>query len=339
MHYLYTFTFSAIMKATRVLLCLFFGMCFITSIQAQFELPKYKDVVALKDLQPIVIIAEPVKEIIAKYNSKGDDKRLELYRNLFVLYNENMKTAIQKFWNFNSKGIVFKTQDEADIMVADKKQRGNYMFIYCYSDKRKQKLDWTIDENAKSVDINIFHLTYFAVGLPYESAVYKVLLPHILPDPKDLCYAVSRTNFYLNYVYNYKKDCSMREMIDENAHQLAKKTLLILNDEVTSNLLYNEIADYYPCNYQVVGKEVMARAIMSGDTDYAYVIWDGYRSNYHPSITWIVNCSDGATLGYTFTKDHIDFEHSNNELLPEQIHFVKSFFLDMADFCRAGSKK
>jgi len=322
------------MKIIKVIFVILAISFLAKETQAQFSMPNYKDVLEMKNRQPIVIVNPPNPDIINKFSRKGNDSVMQEYQQIIGNYNENMKSAVKKFWTFNSKEVLFKTRTELSDILQDKSQRNKYIIIYCYSfDTRpKRDMDWTINKSGERITGT---RTYFAIGFPDEMPIYQQALKDLIPSPTILAYYVSVTNYNFNYILNHKDNYKMKDMIEKNAHILSQKTLLILSSSVSPKVM-KDINTYYPCNFKLVNEDEMEKAVTSGDPSYAYVIKTGIGVQTmvggQNDMNFIVNCEDGATLGYT-SYGTIPVPFSTDQGLR------KDFFQDIAYFCNAGKKK
>jgi hypothetical protein len=331
MHYLYTFTFSAIMKATKALLCLFFGMCFITSIQAQFELPKYKDVQELKNRQLIVLISEPCDDLKKKMDKINDPKLMGECNRDVAHYNDLIKQAVEKFWTFNSKDVLYKTSAELNEIMKDKSIRSKYVVMFCFSITNTHDLDWKTYDGGKDG----MHITtgqpYFGIAYPDESPVYRIEMPNAIPSEYDLSYAVSSTNYIFNYILNHKADAELNAVMNDNEPVLSQKTLLILKDDVSPTIA-DGVGKYYPGKFRLVTYDEMTKAVNEGAPDCAYLLKNENNTADGVVLNWVINCADGATLTYVKSTARGGFNSGDKG-------YTKDFFDLLAEIYRAERKK
>jgi len=324
------------MKTIKTLLLILPFVLLNTIGHAQFDMPKYNRIQEIKDLQPVVIINPPNPDIINKYDRKSKPEVVQTYEQLIGNYNEAMKIAMKNFWTFNSKEVLFKTRVELNDMLKDKSQRDKYFIIYCYSEETsyKRDFDWKINKGGEQV---VGTYTHFAIGYPDEMPFYQVLLHHLLPSATDIGYFISNANYKFNYMLDHKDDYDIKGMVDKNAPILSRKTLLILQDDVSPKVI-NDIHNYYPCNIKLVADSEMVNEVMSGDSSFAYVIHSNGSTGKSGAsfgsidMNWVINCADGAILGYTQDgTDPVPFTTDQG--------LRKDFFQAIGNFCRAGKKR
>lgn len=310
----------------KLLSVAFLLVFFTNAIHAQFEIPKTKDVLDMKNRQLIVIINPPDPDVIEKYNNKGKTEIMDEYKQVYGNYNEELKYAVQKFWTFTSGEILYKTWAEVNEMMHDKSQREKYLLMYSLCEDNHYGFDWKIDKNGERI---VGTISFFAVAFPGDNPLlhFHIAFPQLIPTATDLAYLVSTINFNLNYVMNHQNNPDLKEMVHENALMLSKKTLLILKSSVSPKVI-NDIGNYYSCNYKLVEDSVMEQAVLYADPNCAYLIKFGYGNQ----VNWIVNCADGATLGYT-TRGTEDVPYSADQGLR------KEFFQDLGSMCGSGMKK
>lgn len=280
-----------------------------------YDVPSYKNIAKLKERQLIVIVNPPDPSIVGKFDRKDMPQVVQEYLQIINNYNDNMKFYTTKFWNFSSQPVLYKTRTEIEDMMRDKSQRDKYYFMYCYTYSRSINinLQYTINHSGTKIEGTPAIL---AIGLYNESPMFKQELG-LVPTMQDMSFWIPALNSAFNFVYTHKEKPTMTEMMDENAHILSTKTLLIPKDNVSPDVK-SEISHYYPCRFKLVSYDEIQRAIANADTNYAYVIKQVYQL--------IINCSDGAGLGYS-SKNMYSYE------------IKKDFFLEAADFCSAGRKK
>lgn len=319
------------MKISKVLSVVFVFAFFTSQLHAQlkFSMPKYKEVLQAKGRQPVVIINPPNPDKMAKLAKRGTDGAMQLYQSSIGDYNTFMKDAVTKFWNFNSKPVLYKTRDEIKEMLNDKSQRDQYIFIYCcdYQDE-KHDLDWNVDSKGKEISGTrpIFEVSLSLGDYP----IFQMPFDGLLPTPVTMSYYVSKTNSIFNYLVALQNDCKMPDMIIKNSPLLSKKTLLILNGSVNKDYIDN-IKTYYPCNFKLVDNVELYKAVESGDPAYAYIITTGYGAPL-VFMNWVINCEDGAPLAYTDWGKPAAFAVIKNG-------FDKDFFIDIGKFCSGTMKK
>jgi hypothetical protein len=300
-------------------------------VQAQitehpFDLPRYKDVVDMKNRQLIVLVNPPDPNIVNKYNRKGKVDMIQEYQGIIGNYNDNMKLLVSRFWTFNSKEILYMTWDKMEELLSDKSQRDKYYIMFCFSEENHKGLDWYIDKNGEQI---IGTRPFFGICFPDENPLvhYHFAFTQLIPTAVDLAYIIATSNYNFNYVINHKDNGGKKPMVDDNAHILASKTLLVSSSIVSAKVV-NDIGQYYPCHFKVVSDSEMIQHVAFGDSTCAYVVNEGLAE----PMNWIINCADGATLGYSE-------KESGSGLNPVDMGLRKDFFLDIADFCGAGMKK
>ncbi len=330
------------MKTCKALLLVFSFTFLATITYAQFNLPRYKDVAEIKNLQPIIIINPPNDDIVKKYDRKSKPEVVQTYEQLIDNYNNTMAAMMKKFWTFNSKEPLFKTRAEVKEITKTRSEKIKYFIIYCYSYESSytHDFDWRIDKGGERV---VGTYTHFAVGFLDEPPFYDVMFPDLLPTPKYIAYMISNTNVKFNYVESHKDNGDYKQMISKNAHLLSGKTLLISKDQVSPKVM-GDIGSYYSCSYRLVSDDEMNQAVASGDSASAYVIrCNGSVSNSgmtmgNTDINWIINCADGVPIGYTTKGTSASAGKMFTTVTIGDAGLRKDFFQDIASLC-AGSKK
>lgn len=304
-------------------------------LHAQYKIPKLKDIQEIKDKQLIVLINEPDPELVNKYARKGKINSLNEYKQIMGNYNDDMKSAAQKFWKLNDKEILFMTRADAHAMLKDKSQRYKYIIMYCFSFDAtyKRELDWKMEGDGDKI---IGTRTYFAIGYLDDVPIYERSVADLIPSGTFISYMVSMLNYNFNYMLTHNMDkYDINTVVLDNAHLLPKKTLLIAASDISPKVI-NDIGTYYSCSYKVVSDSALEQAVMSGDPAYAYVIRIGTREPVigggANDMCWVINCEDGAPLAYT---------KAGSEYIPETEDqgLRKNFFSDIGADCDAGKKK
>jgi len=312
------------MKTIKVFSFILSFVFFATILHAQkiqnVQMANYKDVLAAKDRQPIVIVNPPNPDVVNSLTKKGKIEVLQAYQQIIGNYNDNMKALVKKFWTFNSKEVLFKTRVELNEMLKDKSQLDKYVLIYCYSwgPLYKSDFDWKVDKWDQIYGTQ----TNFAIGLPNERPFYLEHV-HLIPTPTDLAEYISKANYDFTYILNHKDNCSFKEMISENRNILGKKTLLICKKAISPKVI-NDVSMYYPCPYKVVDSIEMEHAITTGDPTCAYAINGG-------GSCYIINCADGASIIYT--DKGVGATYTND------FELRKDFFIEIANDCKGDKKK
>lgn len=300
-------------------------------VQAQFDMPAFKDVMALKNRQLIVLVSQPCDDLKKEMDKINDPKLMGECNKYVAYYNNLIKTAVAKFWTFNSGEVLYKTADELNEIMKDKSRRDKYVVMFCFSYTNRHDLDWrTYDEGKDGIHITT-GIPYFGISVPGESPLYSIEMPRSIPAEYDLSYAVSTTNFIFNYIINHNADADMKNMISENSNLLSKKTLLILKSSVAP-LMVSAVGKYYPGKYKLADYDGMSTIINSGDAGFAYIMHREYNRDNHAAMNWIVNCENGAILGYTRSGTSI----SGNS---DEDNYDKYFFENLGDIYNSGLKK
>lgn len=293
-----------------------------TVLYAQYDLPKYDEVLQMKNRQLVVIINQPDEYLVKKYSKKSDDTKIREYLQMYGNYNDHMKEVVSKYWTFNDKEVLFKTWDEFKEMTHDKAEEDKYYLMYSCSLTKREGFDWEFNQAGDQI---IGSQTYFKVGLQGESpfSKFNYEYPWLKPSVRDLYFILTIINYEFNYILNHKADIDLKQMVNENAHILCDKTLLITKYNVSHTIIDN-IQSVYPYKYELVDDSVKWNALKNHDSRYACVI----SSWYEDMMTWVVNCEDGSIIAYKKTGLQLSNEY-----------YRKDFFENIADFCKLGGKK
>lgn len=320
------------MKIRKLLSITLLLAVFATVLNAQmsaFHIPKYKDVLALKDREVIVVVNPPDQKMMAKLEKKGTDGAINAYQQAIGDYNTFMKNAVTKFWNFNSKPVLYKTREEIKTLYQDKSQHGKYVFIYgsCLGGGPDHDFDWNMDKDGKKVEGT---KVIFNVGGELDSPIYQCVPEELLPSSTSLAFFISETNFLFNYILGQQKDCNMKDMVAENGHLLSQKTLLLNSSTINKDFI-NDIKTAYPYTFKVFlpDNNEIGNAICSGDPNSAYIITTGEGNIFK---NWVVSCADGAILAYSDFGKPVAFTLVKHG-------FDKDFFQEIAKFGQGTMKK
>ncbi|HTB31161.1 MAG TPA: hypothetical protein VK808_03995 [Bacteroidia bacterium] len=300
-----------------------FVLLLSVTVQAQFTMPKYKDVEAIKGRQLIVVVSQLDQPFMDKITRKNSTDLMDEYKSFISNYNKNMRTAVAKLWNFNSGEVLYKSAAEVAEIAKDKAQKDKYVVMYCHNLVNKHDFELRIDDSKSDPHIT-GSVTYFSLALPGDPPFYEILLSLVVPSTREIVFSVATTNFNCNYVHNLKANGDMQAMIKENGHKLSGKTLLILKEEINKDVT-GTIGKYYPGVVKLVDYKELLSAVITRDQNSTYAITTQYNLNTGDCTDWIVNCADGATLGHC--KSHDSYAG-----------YGKDFFLDMAEFYN-GVKK
>ncbi|HTA27349.1 MAG TPA: hypothetical protein VK809_06160 [Bacteroidia bacterium] len=283
------------------------------------ELPKFKDIAAVKNRQPIVVVNEINPEIENKLKHNHKEDVIKDYEQILANYNDNMKYFMNKYWKYNSLPVLYKTRGEVDELLKDKNNHEKYYCVFCYSaiGGYKNDFDWTIDKKGDKIEGSA---TMFAVGYLGESPFYKGGLGSLFTSATDLAFHVCMLNQCFDYINTHGEKANLLEMFDANSHIISQKTLLIPEFRVDPKIK-DHVGDYYPCKIKVVDKDEMDKMVTTGDENYVY----GTDASYF----WMVDCKTGAIAGYTLK--HLGKEFKGG--------LEKDFFTEIAHYCGTAKKK
>ncbi|HTA27348.1 MAG TPA: hypothetical protein VK809_06155 [Bacteroidia bacterium] len=311
------------MKLKNILFCAIVIVLFSPVLKAQYEMPKLSDVEEVKNRQPIVIVNPPRPGYVDFYNKKGKTTEAEVYKQVIKDYNDNMKAAVDKFWDFSKKEVLYKTRAELDAMFADKSVQDKYYLIYCYSYyfNYNKDFDWGMIDGGNTVQGS---KTLFAIGLPNKKPFFEIWFNDLVPTPILLMHYVATTNFFFKYILANKTQPDLKDFAEANSDMLSKKTLLLSQEQVSPTVV-NDIPSYYPCKYRIVSDEELLKTVLAADSSCAYVATGVYGSKQ--AINWIINCKDGAPIGYNY-KEAMGVSFTTDQ------GFRKDFFGDLGKFCK-----
>jgi hypothetical protein len=257
---------------------------------AQFREGKIEDFNEIKSRKLIVVteVEDPqvLKDIENGKHIANPTAALADYKKYVAEYNQNMKTVIEKCWNFSKKGIEYKTYEE--VMKLSKEKNREYAFLYCGSSVMSPdgvhsmllpNLYYNLFSDSKddvnrakgnSVACTLLKITL--IERP-RTTVYSCPLTDKLPSKADIEAGImSMEN--ASDGKNRKEEgtkVSRNDQWYEEFDQLAKKTLLIREDLIDPKFGKDKIAISYPYKYEVVSKDKFDQMVLARTSGYAMV--------------------------------------------------------------------
>ncbi len=256
----------------------------------------------------IVIISKVDDKVMKKVEKKGDADLINTYKVLVDNFNQNMKYAVENFWNFGTGKILFKTYDEYEALMKDKANQSKYAVMSC------GQFDWQIDEKNNSMTGTVITLSVqLCEPLGGNLYDYGVKLGELVPGKASLICALEREKAtYLALLHDHlmKPNFELDKMIKENNHKLVNKTLLIRDNDISSDVKPAQIKASYPLPFKVVTETDLDKIIMAKDSNYAFVglVIAGTGSEVH---FYVIDCADGSIMAESSSGTSIQVGWSN----------------------------
>lgn len=307
------------MKLTLKPTLLFILLCtFLTSFSQDKVTEMYKVLKEdMKAKELIIVLMEENDKVLNKLEKKTDE--LEYYKTVIKEYNSLIKELSPEYLSF-FKGIQYKKVSElASISTED---RRNYYYL-CYNIAQLQLEGKTLPFNVfNEIEANKEH----EFLEPYKEMVLKksfpwakleiysysekkssiiassksfinVNLPSVMPTKWGMVYALS------NFQSMYDDEVTL------TANSFKGKVLLLCSEDLDKKISANEIKKYYTNEYEVVSRDVYAKAIELKNPKYIYAITVPYMmspTNSNSSGMTIsslmysnslIDCSTGRLVG------------------------------------------
>ncbi len=224
----------------KKILSTFLFLLFTISLHAQLGISKKKisEAQLIKELPLLVVLHDYEHPFYEKMNI-------------------NLKEAIQKYWTY-SESVEFITKDELKEFSKDKSKKDKYAYLM-FSDKLYQA--------------NV-HAGFFCIGL-LNKKIYTHFKKFGNPN-KELTLADYKQGLYwlqkdLTMVRHSLKEAkaNTKILIEKCKEEIPNSTLLIDKDLITNNLKEN-ISEFYKYNYKIVSKEVIDEAIINETPNVIY---------------------------------------------------------------------
>jgi len=247
---------------------------------SSFGGPNIQDINSIKNRTLIVIVEVPQQRVLDKLKKKGKDNYIDAYYKAIDNYNNNMKDAVGKFWEF-SKDVEYKTAEQVDSIT--KLHTKDFAVLRCvstwgnpnlgggisisglnwrYSDIKNPQPDETITWRDFSVmEISLIENKY--------SGVCYINLQDFFPLESDMIYGLRS----IQSTFKNKEDKigsgQAMSSVKQNALQLKNKTLVIRNDLVDQELKTDDIKNIYPYNFEIADSVGYENHFINADDGYA----------------------------------------------------------------------
>jgi hypothetical protein len=293
---------------------------------AQFGMGSTSDFKGSQDRTLIVVTETENPDVITKLHDKHMDSLVTVYQNAIKLYNDNMKTIVEKYWKVNTK-IIYMTPGEVE--TAYKANSNNELVLYCATISTNSSgksfspdhgmMNWSYKDvergNLSNTAVNQKHAfitlgdktqATFMLLRPIEHLhrsffVFKYGFYRLLPNQTDIVSSVQAINWELSTYLQGNKMSDEHTMINQNHPYIKGKTLLIPEELIDPKLSVTQIKNFYPFNYKVVSIDSISNYIDNNTPGYEYanisVAIAGSQEKIDLQYFVIVNdCETGKTM-------------------------------------------
>ncbi|PGH39858.1 MAG: hypothetical protein CRN43_06545 [Candidatus Nephrothrix sp. EaCA] len=266
--------------------------CFLVALafsaKAQMGFGKLEEIEEVQKSPLIVMIEEPREKVLKKLKKHPRKGDVEDYKADLRIYNENIKTAVEKFWPYNKEGIQYKTYDE--IKAMKKARVKGHAVLLCQSSKASTDGPGNVYANGLAWDKNIQEdfddrrdamFTSMTVNIIEDfekGAVYVLPLFDVFPTRASLVFGIKSIKAYFDRRVSMKKDKVkgrdlmklQEEEMKKRVQLLPSKTLLLREEWLEDKLTAAKFKEYYPYPFKICDKDFMDEVIMNSDAAYAY---------------------------------------------------------------------
>jgi hypothetical protein len=264
-------------------------MLAITSpLYAQMGFGKIEEIQQIKSRRLIVVIEEPSERMMKKLKKRPRKGDVEDYKADLVTFNENLKAVVEKFWPYNKSGIQYKTVKEVEKL--EKSNSKGYAVLTILSSKPSSMragfiyddgIYWVKDIKDDFDDRDDWMFSTMVINTIEDwgkKPVYYVPLFDVFPTKASMVYGIKSIQTYFNYrIAKKKSGVSSKEEQERKENQmkekfpkLAQKTLLIRSEWIDEKLNEEEIKKIYPFKFQLCDREMLDKAVLEQDPNYAY---------------------------------------------------------------------
>jgi hypothetical protein len=232
--------------------------------------------------RPLLVEVLEENEKIVRHlekNAKKHPGAVEDYRNFIKLYNECLKTAVNKFWVLN-KEIEYKTTSQIDSIAHTK--FFHYAVLY-YSEAAEHFIDYTTGQNLVVPTLNYTRLEHHNKKVDYSIYLpISFLKPHDEYIETDLIFGIQFIQRNIEYIVeNNKKMTSAVYARQFGSHctLLETKTLLLDQEFLSDSVSLNEIKNNYKYKFSLVPAKKINESVENSSEDNAYLVSMPYELN------------------------------------------------------------
>jgi hypothetical protein len=227
---------------------------------------------------------------------KNDTALVGRYKRSIQSYNENFKRTVQKHWSYH-KSFECKTKEEVDKIKFSADDYRKYVVLDIMIIEVL-----TVDQFGKhgTGERRAYLYLGFAEAQDRKWIAYA-RLGQVYADAQDFIYGIQNINYNLIGEENGKSEM---KLLKESAHRLKGKIILIDSSQIEANVIAMQGIAQLPVEVKVVSKNEVRKAIINGDSKYAYILLIN-----HGSGVWTkraILCEDSYWVGYApsegFTK-------------------------------------
>lgn len=300
---------------------------------AQAGIAATDELTKLKGRTLVVVVEEPDAKLLSKLTPDQQNQ----YKSEIDEYNTLIKWGIETYYAVGNP-VEFKLRSEAFPLM--KKGDANYAFLE-YSkftenyfskagfelvQKNRQAKEQTKFSGALSLGSLVSRLD-LRLAEQYPTLLASRTIPpfygHYMPNPfpqkAEMAAALKQLGAIIAQRATgagYDQD---EKIMRQDSKKLADLTLLVWQDELDGNEDRSAIAKYYPFPMEVVTKEVLDNAIISGDSRYAVVRTIPFMQerDEEESVQFqfrVVDCAAGKTLAVSKPQDKFGVSAENQTI-------------------------
>lgn len=225
--------------------------------------------------RPLLVEMLEENEKIIKHLEKLKKKHPEAvndYRNFIKSYNDNMKTAVTKFWVLN-KEIEYKPTSEIDSLSHT--PYFHYACLY-YSEAAEQFVDYKTGQNLVVPTLNYSRLEHHNKKVDYSIYLpVSFLKPHDLYIETDLIFGIQFIQRNIEYMVEKNKKMSAAvyaKQFGNHCTQLEHKTLLLDQELMEDSASLNEIRNNYKYKFNIVNAATINSSVENSSAENAYLV-------------------------------------------------------------------
>lgn len=255
-----------------------------------------------------------LEEMNPKKIKKLKPKELEYCKSQIEGNNYALKTAVEKYWKFNST-VEFLPLSEAKKLLKNKANEYALLSFLKYKDYEhfRSGAGWSKGPNNYTTSTQWSPaLTYnsgthyttaaneiMTINIDMPSTIFSVNLPNLYVSLPDAVYGIKQMEYVFNRLIENDK-LNFRDILKEGSgNTLKDKTLLLCKNDLDKKLDEEEIKNIYPYKYKIVTIEEIDKAIIDQDNECVIVqIVSVKGGKGNVSIHYLSDTSTGRIVGY-----------------------------------------
>ena len=254
-----------------------------------------------------------LEELDAKMAKKLDGSLFEYTKTQIEGINYALKTAVEKYWNYNSK-IIYMPLSEATALVKKKPDDYAILQLYKYTDYWNLRVGNGWEKDVSNTRVNNSPAFYkYNPGTRYTEAANEIVflsiympsricainLPNLYVSLSDAVYGVMQMQYILNRLNDEEKSSAFKVVQECNGKYLKEKTLLFCKDDLEKKLTESKIREIYPFNFKIVTSDEIDSAILKKDDKSVIVqIVSSSGGKGNVSIHFLGDTQTGLIVGY-----------------------------------------